>query len=312
MIFKNFIFTPLPEFDDVLDNDRYKHISSDMLIVKNNEKLKEIINKARKNCEFVSENDFLNYIRPSKYFLLRKIPNSIPATFNNVDKIEAFAKELRLHLIALRIIKPISSSGRICIYFYNGHTYTMSNQTRIYVSREDRNNKVNFLELKKANNIYKKINKASNTQPNRLLTSILYFELAQKGYLLMERYINTIIALECIFNTTDREVTHQIAERVALFLGKNEEERKEIFEKMKVAYRIRSKLVHGQILPTRDFEKHPYLIRDIETFFRRSVLKIINKNKLFNLYTSKRSRKDKEINKYFVNLILSESKSKFK
>ncbi|ARK26112.1 hypothetical protein SporoP37_00560 [Sporosarcina sp. P37] len=55
-------------------------------------------------------------------------------------------------------------------------------------------------------------------------------------------------ALECLFTTGTLEVSHKIAERVAVLLGTTGEEKKELFKAVKKAYGHRSTIVHGSSL----------------------------------------------------------------
>lgn len=52
-------------------------------------------------------------------------------------------------------------------------------------------------------------------------------------------------ALECLFTTGSSELTHRIAERVAILLGSSAEQRIELFKFVKEAYGFRSTIVHG-------------------------------------------------------------------
>lgn len=55
-------------------------------------------------------------------------------------------------------------------------------------------------------------------------------------------------ALESLFCTDPNELTHKVAERVACFLGKATGERVSIYQQIKKAYNIRSKVIHGDTL----------------------------------------------------------------
>lgn len=58
-------------------------------------------------------------------------------------------------------------------------------------------------------------------------------------------------ALECLFTSSKTEVTHKIAERVALMLGTTKDSRKQLFKLIKQGYNHRSTLVHGQAFDKR-------------------------------------------------------------
>lgn len=62
-------------------------------------------------------------------------------------------------------------------------------------------------------------------------------------------YIN---ALECLFTSGNTELSHRVSERVALLLGQNLEERMALYSRVKKAYGIRSKVVHGLAFSKKD------------------------------------------------------------
>lgn len=54
---------------------------------------------------------------------------------------------------------------------------------------------------------------------------------------------------EATLSTTSSELSHQLSERVAFFLRSSPDERLALFRCIKKAYNVRSKIVHGDILP---------------------------------------------------------------
>lgn len=57
-----------------------------------------------------------------------------------------------------------------------------------------------------------------------------------------------ISAFEALFSTNPSELSHKLSERVAFFLGTYGYSKREVFQNMKAAYDVRSKLVHGATL----------------------------------------------------------------
>ncbi len=55
-----------------------------------------------------------------------------------------------------------------------------------------------------------------------------------------------ITAMEALVSTSTAELSHQVAERVALLIGKNAEERMCIYNNIKKGYNVRSKAAHGE------------------------------------------------------------------
>lgn len=60
---------------------------------------------------------------------------------------------------------------------------------------------------------------------------------------------NLAILLECLLSTRNIEITHLISERAATILGKNKEDKLQIYKDVKSIYHQRSRIVHGQGVP---------------------------------------------------------------
>jgi len=54
--------------------------------------------------------------------------------------------------------------------------------------------------------------------------------------------------MESLFATSSAELAHQLAERMAIFLSRESDERERIYRQVKRAYAVRSKVVHGDVL----------------------------------------------------------------
>ena len=66
-----------------------------------------------------------------------------------------------------------------------------------------------------------------------------------------------ISAFESLFSTSPSELSHKLSERVAFFLGMHGYSKRTVFQNMKTAYDIRSKLVHGASVSTQKVETLP-------------------------------------------------------
>src|SRR5690606_38981271 len=71
---------------------------------------------------------------------------------------------------------------------------------------------------------------------------------ARASSILPMKIVNYSIALECLFNTRTSEISHKIAESVALLLGISSSSKNEMYHLIKSAYSYRSKLVHGKVI----------------------------------------------------------------
>ncbi|EKS9844459.1 hypothetical protein QDD82_005309 [Burkholderia cepacia] len=83
-------------------------------------------------------------------------------------------------------------------------------------------------------------------------------------------------AFETLFATSQSELSHQLAERVACFLRVNPNDRLDLYRKVKNAYALRSKIVHGSTV------KHSRLgeVVDISQFCDETLREILHR--IFN------------------------------
>lgn len=81
---------------------------------------------------------------------------------------------------------------------------------------------------------------------------------------------------EILFSSDAAELTHKLSERVAFFLSDKPSGRREIFSKMKRAYSIRSKIVHGAALSTSDGAEIISAAKEIDDILRNVFTKILH------------------------------------
>jgi len=105
-------------------------------------------------------------------------------------------------------------------------------------------------------------------------------------------------ALEALFLTDKGELTHQLAERVAFFLGSNPTERRSLFTQVKDAYSLRSSSVHGSGLKPTE-EKIAGTAVECDKLLRRVLLKIVEDESLNNIFGD-----DKELTEFFLDKII--------
>jgi hypothetical protein len=106
------------------------------------------------------------------------------------------------------------------------------------------------------------------------------------------KIVSYITALECLFTTSQSELSHRVSERVALLIGKSKIDKIETYKLLKKAYDVRSKIVHGSILKGANEDLKEVcttldsILRDI-ICFEYDIL----------------SKKDSEIDDYFLELL---------
>ena len=99
--------------------------------------------------------------------------------------------------------------------------------------------------------------KSLNTQRlSSLDVAIRRFNFSYERRLPEDKLIDYITAFEALYLKGAREeLGYRLALRCAYFLGKDEEERKRIFEILKGAYDVRSKIVHGRQIQSKSLNK---------------------------------------------------------
>jgi hypothetical protein len=83
--------------------------------------------------------------------------------------------------------------------------------------------------------------------------------------------------LECLFSLDSNEVVQKVCERTAYYIGKNKEERIQIFKTVKDSYDIRSKFVHGQ-KTTKSADVICRLSTEVDEIIRKVLIKVISKD----------------------------------
>lgn len=123
----------------------------------------------------------------------------------------------------------------------------------------------------------------------------LYFTCAARGNATLPmKIVSYCTALECLFTTSNSEVNHRIAERVAVLIGTLESEKKEVYSLIKKAYDYRSKIVHGSYIKGKD-EDLISVSTSLDNILRKLLL---NNYEVF-------SKRDDEIDQFFLNLLFN-------
>jgi hypothetical protein len=117
----------------------------------------------------------------------------------------------------------------------------------------------------------------------RDVTQFQYFKSAKIGrkmmawvYVYHARFINAltikvlmyITAMEALVSTSTAELSHQVAERVAILLSADVNERLNIYNEIKKGYGVRSKAAHGEPLKGTEQDVKDLLVR-LDDYMRR-------------------------------------------
>jgi hypothetical protein len=123
---------------------------------------------------------------------------------------------------------------------------------------------------------------------------------ARRAQDLAFKIANYCSALETLFTTESTELAHKLAERVAFFLGARGFGRRTVFATVKLAYGVRSKLVHGDTLKPGQVESLPGLSGQCDVFVRSILSAIFHSPELLDLFDGGSD----SIESYFAQLIL--------
>jgi hypothetical protein len=113
------------------------------------------------------------------------------------------------------------------------------------------------------------------------------------------RFLFLWIVLETLFGT-DIEIAYRISQRIGFFLSSDRKEAAELFKAAKNSYRWRSKIVHGMKLDKCEQEESAQILYSTENFVRKSLNKILNDDKLVNIFSNNKEREE-----YLDNLVFS-------
>lgn len=108
--------------------------------------------------------------------------------------------------------------------------------------------KEHLIHVKKMYNIYFEQLRNENDETNRIVRALSFFKRGSEEEPGIMKFVNYVIALECIFSTSQGELTYKLRQRIAWFLGKSIRERIVISNKMKDILKIRGIILHGDRL----------------------------------------------------------------
>ena len=177
-------------------------------------------------------------------------------------------KDIEKIIYALRLFKAgaISYFGVLVFPKVWGGIYSfhMSRENRTPIEGEDYiilNEDIENLEA--LWNLFKQV----NITPNSFLeTAIRRLNISYEKRL-EDRIIDLMIVLEALFQDSNGELSYKLSLRCAYFIGKNADERKEIFDKLREAYKTRSKIVHGET----KVSSLPDLVKNVDGYVREAI-----------------------------------------
>ena len=221
-----------------------------------------------------------------RYVLVKKVNKKV-----NQDNLKIATDEFEKVSRALKIYQPgeLQLGG---IYWFNSETWRVENPKKI--TSENHNPSIKTYLFKKNTSLsfrrfYAKFKQIDFMQKNNLFlgTSIRRFSIAVDQRIPEDKIVDFITCLESLYATKGPDILHKMANRIALLLEKNYENRTKLLSFIKKSYDMRSKIVHGEPDPFKIGSKiyDPNEVStDLEKIARKSIHAFM---KLLNVYSSK-------------------------
>ncbi|MDF1537677.1 MAG: HEPN domain-containing protein [Candidatus Thorarchaeota archaeon] len=120
-----------------------------------------------------------------------------------------------------------------------------------------------------------------DAKPSNLSVALRRFKFGQERIEYEDKLIDFMIALESLLLHETNELSYRLSLRTAVFIGSDSQERDAIFKQVKLAYEIRSKIVHGveRVKISKELNKSSEnirsLTRKVEEILRRSIRKML-------------------------------------
>lgn len=188
-----------------------------------------------------------------------------------------------------------------------------SNALAVRVSNLEGENPVTSLslaELRAARKIFDQFVPAENQVFTKLPVDSIRFErathfvsAARAASTMGIKVANYVTALEALFATDTQELSHKLSERVALFLGGSLAERLEIFTSVKAAYKLRSRVLHGDRLAKKDAASIAAIAKEVDAIARRALVQLLASPTLYELFEGS----SEAIDAYFLNAVLEKN-----
>lgn len=120
----------------------------------------------------------------------------------------------------------------------------------------------------------------------------MYVNLARKEGLVPVKVLMYCSALEALVANSTSELSHRVAERVAILLGQSREDRCEIYKDIKNGYDTRSKVAHGDFI-----KKEESIILDLSFKLDNYLRRLFQLNEPF-------STEGSDLDQYFLNKLM--------
>lgn len=147
------------------------------------------------------------------------------------------------------------------------------------------------------------------TSDQRITRAGLFIQSARTNYDIALKISHYCTALECLFTTDNKELSHKVSERASLLIGNNLEERKSIYKQIKEIYELRSSVLHGSTLGKKSRNRLEEISQNADSILRRIYRKINATKDLDKFYRDpppKNEGDPQTLDDYFLDRILNE------
>jgi hypothetical protein len=135
---------------------------------------------------------------------------------------------------------------------------------------------------------------------SRIARAFHFLEAARSERNLGIKIADYCTCYETLFSTESTELSHKLAERVSNFLAHLSDEKMNIYQSIKSAYNIRSKVVHGDNLTNNQIENLVKTSENCDYHLRLILNSIVNSEKLTEIF----EQKNDSLEDYFAKLVL--------
>lgn len=132
----------------------------------------------------------------------------------------------------------------------------------------------------------------------RIWKAFLFLQSARRQDDLAMKVSHYCSTLETLFSTSQNEITHKLAERVAFLAGDSPAERLSIYRSIKEAYKVRSEVLHGSFLTSNRICNLVDIARRCDALVRTVMFEILEKPTLKKVFQN-----DATLDSYFEDMI---------
>jgi len=159
-----------------------------------------------------------------------------------------------------------------------------------------------LMKLSSAKELNPYTNLSSNG--NRIARAMLFIQSARLSPDLGSKVAYYCSSFESLFSISSAELKHRLSETIAFFLESENLLPREVYENLKLAYDLRSSVVHGSIISKRftrnDFELLIKTVGNCDNYARLIIKKIMSDPNLIEIY---RNGKSEDLNTQLIELI---------